>query len=93
VIHVLAHVKSKPGQEIKLRAILLQLAQASRREDGVLRYELFETDKPGEFLFQEEYASADAFASHKASPHVRMAIRHAYPMMEGGLTLWEVHPL
>jgi quinol monooxygenase YgiN len=62
-----------------LRAILLQLAQASRREDGVLRYELFETKAPGEFLFQEEYASEAAFQSHKASPHVRMAVRHAIP--------------
>jgi quinol monooxygenase YgiN len=93
MLHVFARAKSKEGQAAELRVILRQLAETSRTEAGVLRYELFETSDSGEFLFHEEYSSREAFEAHRASPHVRRAVRLAYRVMDGGLTLWETHPV
>ena len=90
---VYARAKSKPGHEEKLRGILRELVQASRAESGVLAYELFETKEGGEFLFHEEYADENAFESHRASQHIATAVRRAFPIMDGGLTLWFVEPV
>jgi quinol monooxygenase YgiN len=61
---------AKPGQELLLQAELTALIRPSRNEEGCLLYDLHRsTDVPGDFLFYEIWASREAHAIHKQTPH------------------------
>lgn len=92
-VRVFARAKSKPGQEQALRALLLELVKASRTEDGVKFYELFETTDGGEFLFNEEYADVDGFEAHKSSDHFKEGFAAMQPLLDGELSIWVVDPV
>ena len=92
MLRVFARAKSRPDCRDALCSILQRLMIASRREPGVLAYEVFETPQ-GEFLFREEYDTAEAFEVHKRSRHVQVAFARAASLMEGELELWEVAPI
>jgi quinol monooxygenase YgiN len=92
-VRVFAHVKSKAGREQAMRTVLLDLVKASRAEDGVDFYELFETNDGGEFLVNEQYASREDFEAHKSSDHFKAAGAAAEPLKEGELTIWVVDPV
>jgi quinol monooxygenase YgiN len=65
---VLLH--AKPGQELLLQAELSALIRPTRKEEGCILYDLHRsTDIPGDFLFYEIWASRDAHAEHKRTPH------------------------
>ena len=92
MLRVFARAKSKPDCCEQLRSVLRQLMVASRREAGVVVYDVFETSS-GEFLFREEYETAEAFERHRSSRHVRVAFARSAPLMDGGLDLWVAEPL
>jgi quinol monooxygenase YgiN len=92
-VRVFAKVKAKAGREHEMREILLDLVKASRAEDGVDFYELFETTDGGEFLFSEQYASTEEFEAHKSSDHFKKAGEQMQPLLDGDLTIWEVDPV
>ncbi len=92
-VRVFARAKSKAGKEQELRETLLELVKASRLEDGVELYELFETTDGGEFLFSEEYAGSEEFEGHKDSDHFKNATVQMQPMLDGELTIWVVDPV
>lgn len=61
---------AKPGQEPLLQAELTALIRPTRKEDGCILYDLHRsTDIPGDFLFYEIWASREAHAAHKRTPH------------------------
>jgi quinol monooxygenase YgiN len=61
---------AKPGQELLLQAELTALVRPTRNEDGCLLYDLHRsTDVPGDFLFYEIWATREAHAAHKQTPH------------------------
>jgi quinol monooxygenase YgiN len=61
---------AKPGQELLLQAELTALVRPTRNEEGCLLYDLHRsTDAPGDFLFYEIWASREAHAAHKQTPH------------------------
>jgi quinol monooxygenase YgiN len=61
---------AKPGQELLLQAELTALVRPSRNEEDCLLYDLHRsTDVPGDFLFYEIWASREAHAAHKQTPH------------------------
>jgi quinol monooxygenase YgiN len=61
---------AKPGQEPLLQAELTALLRPTRKEDGCILYDLHRSaDVPGDFLFYEIWASRDAHANHKRTPH------------------------
>ena len=61
---------AKPGQELLLQAELSALIRPTRKEEGCILYDLHRsTDVPGDFLFYEVWASRDAHAEHKRTPH------------------------
>jgi quinol monooxygenase YgiN len=61
---------AKPGQEPLLQAELTALIHPTRKEDGCILYDLHRsTDIPGDFLFYEIWASREAHAAHKRTPH------------------------
>ena len=92
-VRVFARVKSKAGREQELREQLLELVKASRAEEGVDFYELYETTEGGEFLFSEQYAGQEEFEAHKGSDHFRKAGAAMQPLLDGELTIWVVDPV
>ena len=61
---------AKPGQELLLQAELTALVRPTRNEEGCLLYDLHRSaDVPGDFLFYEIWASREAHATHKQTPH------------------------
>jgi quinol monooxygenase YgiN len=92
-VRVFARAKAKAGKEESLREQLLELVKASRTEDGVELYELFETTDGGEFLFSEQYAGPEEFEVHKSSDHFKNAGVAMQPLLDGELTIWVVDPV
>ncbi len=65
---VMMHAKS--GQEPLLQAELTALIRPTRKEDGCILYDLHRShDIPTDFLFYEIWASREAHAAHKRTPH------------------------
>jgi quinol monooxygenase YgiN len=61
---------ARPGQESLLQAELTALVRPSRKEEGSLAYDLYRSAAaPGDFLFSEIWASRDAHAAHRRTPH------------------------
>jgi quinol monooxygenase YgiN len=68
VVHV--HVRVKPGAAEAFRAASVANADASRREPGVLRFDLLaDREDPGRFVLVEVYRDAAAAAAHKETAH------------------------
>jgi quinol monooxygenase YgiN len=68
IVHV--HVHVKPGTEQPFRAASLANAEASRREPGVVRFDLLEDrEDPLRFLLVEVYRDSSAAAAHKDTSH------------------------
>mgnify|MGYP001123554190 CR=1 FL=1 len=68
VVHV--HVRVKPGGEEAFRAASLANAEASRREPGVVRFDLLaDREDPTRFVLVEIYRDAVAAAAHKDTAH------------------------
>ena len=68
VVHV--HVRVKPGGEEAFRAASLANAEASRREPGVVRFDVLgDREDPGRFVLVEVYRDAAAAAAHKDTAH------------------------
>ena len=68
VVHV--HVRVKPKGEEAFRAASLANAEASRREPGVVRFDVLgDREDPGRFVLVEVYRDAAAAAAHKDTAH------------------------
>ena len=92
-VRVFAQAKAKSGKEQQLREVLLELVKASRIEEGVIFYELFETTDGGEFMFNEEYAGQSEFEAHGSSDHFKQAGEAMEPLLDGKLLIWLVDPV
>lgn len=92
-VRVFARARATAGKEQKLREVLLELVKASRIEEGVIFYELFETTDGGEFLFNEEYAGQSEFELHTSSDHFKQAGEAMEPLLDGELVIWVVDPV
>ena len=92
-VRVFARMKAKESKEQQVRTILLDLVKASRTEDGTDFYELFETTDGGEFLFSEQYSSAEDFESHKSSDHFKQALEVVGPLLDEEAVIWVVDPV
>ena len=70
------HIVAREGEESRVRAELEKLIEPTRAEAGCLRYELLvNKERPGDFVFVQEYVSDAAFQAHMDSKHVAGAIR------------------
>lgn len=65
-------LKAKAGKEDKLRRDLSALVEPSRREEGNIRYDLFEDQSgAGRLVFVDEWASEQARVKHhEHGPHI-----------------------
>jgi quinol monooxygenase YgiN len=68
---VVAEMIAKPGKEQELLAALMACVEPTRKESGCIQYDLHEsTDRPGHFLFYENWVSPEALAEHLRTPHL-----------------------
>jgi (4S)-4-hydroxy-5-phosphonooxypentane-2,3-dione isomerase len=68
VVHV--HARVKPGGEEAFRTASAANAEASRREPGVVRFDLLaDRDDPSRFVLVEIYRDKAAAAAHKQTAH------------------------
>jgi quinol monooxygenase YgiN len=68
IVHVLVHVT--PGSQQAFLTATLANAEASRREDGILRFDVLqEREDPSRFVLVEVYRDEAAAARHKQTEH------------------------
>jgi (4S)-4-hydroxy-5-phosphonooxypentane-2,3-dione isomerase len=68
VVHV--HVKVKPDFVQAFREATIANAQASRKEPGIVRFDVFQqSDDPTRFVLVEAYRTGEAPAAHKETLH------------------------
>lgn len=89
-----AHIQAAPGCEKELGSELHALVAPSRKEPGVLVYELHaDPESPGKFMFYEKFASQAAFDLHLASPHFEKFQRYlkaaGNPIAAQTVTRWQ----
>jgi quinol monooxygenase YgiN len=78
MVRIMARLAAHAGCEGKLRAVLVELALASREEAGCLGYELFHNqDDVCEFVTVERWFDQAAADGHLATAHVAHAIERA----------------
>ncbi len=90
-LNVVATIPAKPETEDAIRAALQALVVESRKEEGCLSYELYEsTSVPDTFVTVERWASQEALDAHMSSPHLAEAFGAAEGALAGEVA---IHPL
>jgi quinol monooxygenase YgiN len=70
-IDVIAHIHAAPGHEATVREALESFVEPTRKENGCLRYDLFQDVSDSlKFTFIEEWASPAALEAHSKSAHI-----------------------
>lgn len=82
MIIVLARLDIVPGTSEQFLQTARQLVEASRREAGVVGYELL-AEGENRFAFLERYEDADAAAAHLKTDHYRTLGRQLGQYIEG----------
>jgi len=71
-VYVVTHVDVVPPRKDDAVGLLKALGEASRKEDGNLRYEVVQqTNRPNHFTVVEMWSGQEAFEAHGMAAHVR----------------------
>jgi quinol monooxygenase YgiN len=83
-LQVIARYTLTPGREEEVLALLPQLAEASRAEPGNVSFVAYRAfDDTHDVVLLERYASRDAFAAHRESPHFKsLVLAQIAPLLE-----------
>jgi len=69
---IVARIEAADGQADLVRRELLKLVEPTRAEAGCLQYDLHEDNqRPGLFLFFENWESRELWQAHMESPHLQ----------------------
>ena len=83
-IHIVAHFRSKAGQEDALKNVLSTLVAPTRRELGCFQYDLLQSPTdPREFCFVERWESEKALSQHVAADYLAKGLAEAAELIEG----------
>lgn len=75
VLNVVALVKIKPEHIKDVEPLVKALAEKSRAEEGISRYDIFRVkEKEGVFVFLEQYKSEEAIKAHQETEHFKTTI-------------------
>ena len=86
MIVVTAKFKSLPGMRAKIVEIAGPCVEATRKEKGCLRYELFVSSEDDVTLqFVEEWADLDSLRAHVKAPHLILFREQRKNSVEGGV--------
>jgi len=81
-INLTAIIKSLPGKEDALKAVLLELVEGSTKEAACIQYDLHQaTDYPNVFIFHEIWQDAQSLEQHNKTPHVLKFIEDIKPLL------------
>jgi (4S)-4-hydroxy-5-phosphonooxypentane-2,3-dione isomerase len=90
------NVRVKPEHVNAFRAATAANSKGSLAEPGVARFDVLQNEEdPTRFMLVEAYRSREAIAAHKETPHYRVWVEEATPMMaEPRTRSWwtSVHP-
>ena len=79
---VILRLYARPDAVAKLRPILLELADQSRREKDCISYRVLQNNAdPSEFTLLEEWTSEAALDAHLTKPHVQTALAQGGPLL------------
>jgi quinol monooxygenase YgiN len=71
-IWVIAHLTARPDRIEEVREALTGLIEATRAEDGCIRYELTQNNNDAvDFTFIEEWTDDQSLDKHLESAHIR----------------------
>lgn len=80
-ITIIAFITAKPGLQLQVREVLLDLVTQTRKEKGCINYDLHQSQAdPREFVMYENWESAADLDAHARSEHLR-----AFGKIAGGL--------
>jgi quinol monooxygenase YgiN len=83
-LQAIARYTVTAGNEDAVIALIEELANASRTEPGNISFDAYrKTDDPSNIVLLERYASRDAFAAHRATPHFkRLVLEQIVPLLQ-----------
>jgi quinol monooxygenase YgiN len=74
-LYVVARLIARPDRVEETRALLTGLLEPTRKENGCIRYDLFQNqDDPTDFTFIEEWTDKGCLDAHLAGPHIQAAL-------------------
>lgn len=82
LVRVIARAQAREGKADDLKALLRQLVMPTRAEAGCRYYELFESNLPGVFFFNELWQSEEQLEAHAASSHFAEIIGKAKELLQ-----------
>ncbi len=82
-VQLIAHHTMKPGTENEALSLVEQLIDAARSEPGNLAFDAYRGFRdPNTYVLLERYASRDALAAHRATPHFqKIVIEQLVPLL------------
>ncbi|MDP3919262.1 MAG: putative quinol monooxygenase [Candidatus Omnitrophota bacterium] len=81
---VVAEMTAKQGKEETLKEELLKLLEPTRMEEGCINYDMHQShDKPGFFIFYENWISKAHLERHLATPHLKAFFAKEADLLEG----------
>ena len=88
MIVVTSKFKSHPGMRDKVTELSVPCVEATRKEKGCLRYELFVSSEDDVTLqFVEEWTDLDSLRGHMKTPHLIAFKEQRKNMVEEGMVL------
>jgi quinol monooxygenase YgiN len=82
-VRVIARSVARKGKEDQLRSLLRGMLAPTRAEQGCKSYELYESDSPGRFYFDETWESQASLDKHIATPHFKHLEQNIGQLLEG----------
>ncbi len=80
-VRVIARAVAREGKTAELKTLLRGLVAPTRTEEGCKFYELFESNIPGLFYFNELWQSQEHLDAHAASAHFTEILGKAKPLL------------
>jgi quinol monooxygenase YgiN len=81
-VRVIARAVAREGKADEVKALLRGLVEPTRAEAGCKYYELFESNVPGVFVFNELWESQAHLDAHAASAHFTEIFGKAKPLFK-----------
>ena len=79
---VVVHSRIQAEHVERFREVTIQNAEASRREEGCVRFDVIQqVDDPSRFTFIEMFESEEAGAIHRETGHFKKWLEEAVPLM------------
>lgn len=88
LLTVIARIRSKAGQQERLRRELRGLVTPTRAEAGCVQYDLHESNtEPGLFVFYETWKAESDLDAHFQTPHMQAFHARIPELVEGAIEL------